>query len=517
MTRIVALMERYKAAELLASNGVEIVSVVDSAGARLDAALRRVMGTAGDEPGLWDGIVQPAKLLRWRLATRLQVGTDQDIAAEIEEQERRLRPAVTDANLLANLASAARAAAEAESPLAGVLTEMVDQARPGHCLIVAASRPAQQALAGFWEPIGVHVLTGAELARQETCTDHAYAVGPPRFFSASLVTAPAARSVSFVIPSWVRDRVLPFSLVTEYADSGAMRITSRTRNVEIGSLTGTEDVAYGLEPAQPTGASPGLSGLLDDLFPQPAWDEPGTPHRDPRPDEVIAHKVLLDGSQAIWLDENDGERIRTLDPAAPRGERVQYAKLATVRPGTYLLLRRGTSGSGAVDSLAARLLGERAAEIDITQQAWKGELARRITASGIREVERNLRLLGIKSPGRASAWTDPSLILPRDDGDFRALLSWLGIPAEPAISNAKRKRRAHHQAGSDVRETLERAFEDTDLTELERDGHLDLRISAEGFRDLVATRVLAVAPRAQVIPRHQARMLFNDRSARWLE
>ena len=190
---------------------------------------------------------------------------------------------------------------------------------------------------------------------------------------------------------------------------------------------------------------------------------------------------------------------------------------STVRPGTYLLLRRGTSGYGALDSLAARLLGDQAAKIEATQDAWKGELGRRIEARGIGNVERALRLHGVKTASRAWAWTDPSLILPKNDGDFRALLSWLGIPAEPTVSNAKRKRRAHYQAGSDVRETLEQAVEDTDLTELERGGHLDLRIRVEGFRDLVAARVLAVSPHAQVIPRRQARVLFNDRSARWLE
>ncbi len=158
-------------------------------------------------------------------------------------------------------------------------------------------------------------------------------------------------------------------------------------------------------------------------------------------------------------------------------------------------------------------MGEQAAKIDVTQQAWKGALERRIAASGIGNVERDMRLAGVKSPGRAWAWTDPSLILPKNEGDFRALLSWLGIPVEPTISNAKRKRRAHHQAGSDVREKLEQAVEDTDLTELEREGRLDLRIRVEGFRDLVAARILAVSPHAQVIPRHQARVLFSDRSA----
>jgi len=85
------------------------------------------------------------------------------------------------------------------------------------------------------------------------------------------------------------------------------------------------------------------------------------------------------------------------------------------------------------------------------------------------------------------------------------------------MTNAKRKRRAHYQAASGVREKLERAVEDTDLTGLEHGGRVDLQIRVEGFRDLVSARVLAVSPHAQVIPRRQVRVLFDDRSARWLE
>lgn len=509
-------MERYAAAGSLAANGAEIVAVADPAGARLDAALRSVMLAARDDPGLWDDIIQPARLLRWRLATRLRADTDQDVVTEIEKQERRLRPAATDASLLKNLANAAREATEAESPLADALLDIIGSTGPESCVIVAASRPAQAALASFGGTIGVRVLTAAELARKETCIDYAYAIGPPRFFGAPLVTAPAARSVSFIIPSWVRDRTLPSSPVTAYADSGAMLIRSRTRTIG-GSLPDTEGAVFGMETADGSEPSADASPLLDDLLPRPVWDEPATPHRAPQSDEVIAHRVLLDGGLAIWLDDNDGERIRTLDPAAPHGERVHYAKLLTVRPGTYLLLRRGISGYGALDSLAARLLGDQAAKIEATQEAWKGELDRRIVARGIGNVEYDLRLHGVRTASRAWAWTDPSLILPKNDGDFRALLSWLDIPAEPTVSNAKRKRRAHYQAGSNVRETLEQAVEDSDLRELERGGRLDLRIRVEGFRDLVAARVVAVSPHAEVIPRRQARVLFNDRSARWLE
>lgn len=290
-------MERYAAAGSLAANGAEIVAVADPAGARLDAALRCVMLAARDDPGPWDDIIQPARLLRWHLATRLQADPGQDIVAEIEKQERLLRPAVTDGSLLTSLASAARAAAEAESPLADALLDMISRIGRESCVIVAASRPAQAALAGFGDTAGVRVLTAAELARQETCTGYAYAVGPPRFFGAPLVTAPAARSVSFVLPSWVRDRTLPSSPVTAYADSGAMLIRSSTRTVGTGSPADTDSTASGTETAETSELSAGASELLDDLFPQPAWDE--------RPRRLVRREVTRSSrtgscSTGVW-------------------------------------------------------------------------------------------------------------------------------------------------------------------------------------------------------------------------
>jgi hypothetical protein len=58
-----------------------------------------------------------------------------------------------------------------------------------------------------------------------------------------------------------------------------------------------------------------------------------------------------------------------------------------------------------------------------------------------------------------------------------------------------------------------------DMAELERDGHLrlDLDLDQPGFRGIVASRVLAIAPHAELIARHDARVLMRDRRAQWLE
>jgi hypothetical protein len=46
---------------------------------------------------------------------------------------------------------------------------------------------------------------------------------------------------------------------------------------------------------------------------------------------------------------------------------------------------------------------------------------------------------------------------------------------------------------------------------------MSLDAKAEGFRAIIATRVLAISPHAEIVSRHDARVPFEDRSAQWLE
>jgi hypothetical protein len=55
------------------------------------------------------------------------------------------------------------------------------------------------------------------------------------------------------------------------------------------------------------------------------------------------------------------------------------------------------------------------------------------------------------------------------------------------------------------------------MSQLEREGHLRLELKAEGFRGVIATRVIDVSPYTQTIPRSDARELQPDGSALWRE
>jgi len=77
--------------------------------------------------------------------------------------------------------------------------------------------------------------------------------------------------------------------------------------------------------------------------------------------------------------------------------------------------------------------------------------------------------------------------------------------------------RATDQKAAELREQLETAVSAADLSVLERDGYLSLDVKADGFRGVLATRVLAISPFMAIVPRHDVRVPFTDRSGQWLE
>lgn len=505
MSRIEALNRGYAASTSLVRNGVEILAVGDPAGARLNAAARQLMlAIREDGPGLWDDLVGAVKSLRWRLATQPQPIEFnlalKDGVVQVTRQVRRLRGAVANDALLDELAAAAGKVVESDPVLGAVLLRSIEEVGPKDCVVVAASTTASLAMGEWLRRLGVTVLTAGELKHTLPDMEQSYVVGPPRFFRSSVVTAPMTSSVSFVMPSWFGDRQIPHSAIAPYAD-GAIRIKARVFTE--GDL------------AEPESAHSDDKALEDEFLPGPVWESNQIPHREPSNDEVVARKLLLGGNLALWLD--DGERIRIVDPQQPIGERVTYADLASVRRGTYLLLRQGETEHWALYEAALDRLGDRRGVIDASQQAWKQQLQVRLTQLGYRALVRELRSRGVKAADRARAWIDPNLVRPHSDHDFEQLLQWLGLPIQPSFGNATLLRRAIYQASSEIREQLETAISAADLFALERDGHLSLDVKTAGFRGILATRVLAISPHTQIVSRNDARVLFEDRSGQWLE
>jgi hypothetical protein len=504
MSRIDALNRRYAASASLVKYGVEILAVGDPVGARLNAAARQLMiAVREDGPGLWDDLEGAVKSLRWRLATHPQPiefnPALNDGSAEVIRQARRLRNAVADDSLLDELSEAAALVSASDPMLGAVLLRSINEVGPLDCLVVAASTAARAAMSDWLKTSGVKVFTAGELEHDATDVEQSYVVGPPRFFRSGLVTAPVTGALSFVMPAWFRDRAIPSSAIAPYAD-GAIHIESRVFTE--GDLT---------EPEPPTEDET----VEEDYLPQPVWGSRQSPDREPSSEEVEARKVLLSGNFALWLD--DGERIRTVDPRQPVGERVTYTDVPSVRPGTYLLLRHGQTEHRALYDAALSRLGDRRAGIEENQQAWKQKLQARLDHLGRRAVARELKSRGVKTVDRAHAWASPNLVRPNSDHDFEALLQWLAVPIQPSLGNATLLRRAIYQVSAEIREQLETAISAANMNVLERDGHLSLDAEGVGFRGILATRVLAVSPHTEIVSRYDARVPFEDRSRQWLE
>ena len=325
-------------------------------------------------------------------------------------------------------------------------------------------------------------------------------MGAPTFFPASLVTAPATEAITFVMPAWFTNRSVPVSSLAPYA-VGGIKIDAKAH------LIGEVE-----ESATETSEMPTIE---DTFFPQPVWGSRKSADREPQSDEVQAWKILLGGGFGLWLD--DGERIRSLDPRQPEGDRISYEAVNDVQPGTYLVLREGATERGAMHEAAVAAVGPRGASIAATQEHWKHALAERLERHGATRVIAELTARQVRSASRVRAWIEPTLICPKREENLALLLEWLGLPRDPTYTNALTLRRALYRAIADLRQELEEAVAQIDLSTLEQNGFMRLNLEREGFRSMIVTRVLARAPFTEIVPRNQARVPFVDEGALWLE
>ncbi|TQM31300.1 hypothetical protein [Nocardia bhagyanarayanae] len=507
MSRIAALNTRYERTTRLMSTGVGIVAVGDPISARVDAAVRHVYVLVRDNiPGIWDDLLGAAKALRWRLMTQPQprqfnAALLQAVTAVIDESVRLRQvagPVVQQA--IDELATAAEEAATADPAAGGVLLESLKDAGSDGCVVIAASGSAMVGLANWLAPQGFTVRLASQVVRDQLFVGQGYAIGPPRFFPSSLVTSPTTEALSYIMPGWFGDQAIPNSLLAEYAESAVL---VKGRLSAVGETW--EAATASRESAEDEG----------ELLPQATWIIPEAPAREPDADEIAARQVLLSGGYAIWLD--DGEWIRAVDPSQRGGGRVTTVDVPDVRPGTYLLLRDGQTERRALYDAALELLGSPAQAVEASQARWKATLQARLNQLGRTAVARELAELGIRSSERVYAWTDPMLARPQNNQDFELLLQWLCLPVHPTFELATALRRIRAQASAKIAEQLEDAVGTADMSVLERDGHLRLELEVNGFRGVIATKVLAIAPHVEIVARHDVRILMKNRGSKWLE
>ncbi|MEU8179738.1 hypothetical protein AB0B86_03050 [Micromonospora sp. NPDC049047] len=509
MTALGSLADLYTAAGSMVDDdgAVELVTIADEQGAALDRATRQLaLEVEGGEFERLRDLLASARRLRWRVSAapfppEYEPGTNDLVAGILDLAEQcKLMAGGETRRVLDDLARSATALNTAKTcPLGDFLLESLRDVDCAGCLVVVSGARAATATRSWFDVLGipVPVMSDRDKTRLEVFQT-AFLIGSPPLFGPAAFGAPSARKLVYLFPSWIADRGLPISPFSQYAEGG-IRPQARLRRI-------------GSEPLIPQR----LRDTEGQLAPDPIWKQAKA--RLPYgADEAQARKILLCGGLSMMLDLDEGESIRVLDPSRPAGSRVQMQQVDAVGPGSYLVLREGHTDSGTLYERALTRLKDQAPRVEQSQATWKTALHDRLQALGPGEVVRRLRTQGVQAAAQAPAWTAHTLARPQGSDDFTILLRWLGLPAEPHRRHADMLRRARYQAMSDIREALEAALGDADMNELQRTGILRLDLDIEGFAGIVATRVLALSPYLDVVPRSELRIPKGDESARWLE
>ncbi|MET8304713.1 hypothetical protein [Micromonospora sp. NPDC005211] len=509
MTTAGYLADIYAAAGSMVDDdgAVELVAIADERGGALDRATRHLaLEVEGGEFERLGDLLAGARRLRWQVSAApfpsgYEPGRADLVAGLLELAEQcKLMAGDETRQVIDDLTRSASALNTAETcPVGDFLLESLRETGCIGCLVVVSSARAATATRSWLDALGIPAPVMSN--RNKTSLEvfqKAYLIGSPPLFGPGTFGAPNAHKLVYLFPSWISDRSLPISSFSQLAEGG-IRPQARLRRI-------------GREPL----ITQRLRDTEGHLAPDPIWKQAKArlPHGI---DEAQARKVLLCGGLSMMLDLDEGESIRVLNPSRPAGSRVQMQQVDAVEPGSYLVLREGHTDSGTLYERALARLEGQAPGVEQSQATWKSVLRDRLEALGPGEVVRRLRAHGVQAAAQAPAWTAQTLARPQGSDDFTILLHWLGLPTEPYRRHADMLRRARYRAMSDIREALEAALGDADMNELQRTGILRLDLDIEGFAGIVATRVLALSPYLDVVPRSELRIPKGDESARWLE
>jgi len=508
MTSPKRIRDLYAAAGVLGSeNGsVELTVVPDPRSGPFDIAVRelgrRIEQTS---PPMLAELLAMARQLRWHLAVEPYPASYSarrvELVGQLTDLAHRCKTIVGNetSGILGGLINRAIAAGHGGVPPTGrCLLELLSEAGYARCAVVLANPRVADAVRLWFRDLKIDIPAGTWREQMTSpVLDHLYLVGSPSVFGSPILTAPRAYALNYLFPSWVKDRDLPTTAFSDVAEGG-IKPHARIH-------------ALGDDPVIPQQ----LLHVENRLVPQPIWRS-ATAVRQLGADEVLARRILLAGGFAIMLDD-EGELIRTLDPNQPAGERVELRDVKSLAPGACLVLREGGTESEALYSRAIALLGQQAENVEKTQIEWKTALHRQLLIRGRAEVIRSLSNRGVRAAAQAPAWAAPRVARPQRSIDFDILLRWLQLESEPYREHADLLRHARSQAAADVRESLERALAESDISRLEHDGYLRINLELEGIVSIVATRILAISPRSEPVSRHDVRRLKEDRAARWLE
>jgi len=239
-------------------------------------------------------------------------------------------------------------------------------------------------------------------------------------------------------------------------------------------------------------------------------------------DEVEARLFLLEGNKAVFMESDESSKILAIDLEEILGieqEQTMQTKsilkkilVCDVEPGMFILLR--TCGGGDyIESLADKILGEKAVHVREVQRFWKGLLREAVRDKGLFRTSIELLDLGSIRANEVNVrnWMSLKNIRPHDMNDFSAIMKL--IRQEDKIQDcwiiATMIDRAHRKAGYHIRTLLLRQVVKADLLELERLGEMNFELPEADGGSLTAFRITDISPQETLVPVNRIGQLFT--------
>jgi hypothetical protein len=181
MSRLAQIGEFHRAAADIARGAVELRTVSDEAGARLDGGLKHLIIRLRDEdPEVWQELLALARQLRWRLATNPAPAAfradDEElrVALAVACEHRKLGTDHSTQALLGDLMRAAGHACKEDRPTGVALLDCLAKSDHGTVLVVTASGRAQGATRDWFDDLGIAIpVLRASFGRHTEVADHA--------------------------------------------------------------------------------------------------------------------------------------------------------------------------------------------------------------------------------------------------------------------------------------------------------------------------------------------------------
>lgn len=503
MNRIQFLTSSYEALErmLRSQSAIRFRLVEDVDGADFNQAVNHFVSEVREiNDDTVKTAVSMAKCLRWRRIMQPQPvasdGKSRELCEQLERQCEVARKVVANGVLLDLLLSSAQRLLDDDSTVVKEL-RLLDSETDGDYLLVVRDRGTAALIQSWLEDQNLQVSAAQDIRSEQHWFDFVHVLGFPRAFHPSIFSAPVGDDVDYVFPSWVPFRSLPESSLMGLVENPIV-MTVHNSEISDSKVLANEGES---------------DGDLSRYLPEPLWSAP--PH-DPScssSDLVDARQLYLSGGWETWLDA--GDRIRILEIDKTTGARVTNLSPEEVTVGSYLLLMEHGSERGILKTLAQSRIS-RAEETISEQRFWKERLLARIKQIGVERVRRELRDLGVGAYRQVDTWSDMELIRPKSDNDFLSLLDWMDIPREPTFQDVRTLQSEVRRISHEITAELENQASRVNPEELERQGHMHFKVSTDGVRSMVATRVMAIRSSVQKVPKSFTRTLRKNDCDWWI-